>query len=526
MDHPLYTPDPRDASVIFLRHDTLRMCEWPDLLMLPGEDGREHGKCGCVDAGGDGYDGPALDNYSRSCGWCCPVGSHLFAATVQEVVREYGPIHTFVYFKNAQDTFFNCGEFDIAKALLRDLPVATIFMGFQLQVSQLRKRTRGSGSQGVNLLVPLLPRHEALPEPDDERARCRPRKYLASFSGQLGYSPIREKVFQLNGSHPLFHVFRSDAFGGEDPEGYHAVLRNSVFGLVPRGDEHYTFRLTEVLAAGAVPVLIDDDFVAPYGLDGLEGWAVRLWEDKVHEAPGILSRIDNASICAMKEMGTQIWGYARDVRATIDGMMEGVRTVLPAARLAAATSTSTSTTLASSTLEVSRTSPTRRPEVSRSRGPVVIAANSSGSAGGGGDATTELLERYHASWLRGSWSSLTVYLLVSSSVWLLLVGCSSAVIFALKAWVAVPSLPGAGGRLDAWKANRYRELARSESPPGAQQSQWAAAASRPRDQTPAIHGPALGGRIAVGCHRAAAAAGRGALALAVNALATGRQQSL
>ncbi|CAK0884423.1 unnamed protein product, partial [Prorocentrum cordatum] len=193
MDHPLYTPDPRDASVIFLRHDTLRMCEWPDLLMLPGEDGREHGKCGCVDAGGDGYDGPALDNYSRSCGWCCPVGSHLFAATVQEVVRrlffsclrsgqdpgyrarvpppplldnltlwvaharsgyaglvrvgirgvaqsdkvwlsactssaphkitwviaekestisrEYGPIHTFVYFKNAQDTFFNCGEF-------------------------------------------------------------------------------------------------------------------------------------------------------------------------------------------------------------------------------------------------------------------------------------------------------------------------------------------------------------------------------------------------------------------------------
>jgi len=386
----------------------------------------------------------------------------------------------------------------------------------------------------VNLLVPLLPRHEALPETDDERAQCRPRKYLASFSGQLGYSPIRQKIFRLNGSHPLFHVFRTDTFGGEDPEGYHGVLRNSVFGLVPRGDEHYTFRLTEVLAAGAVPVLIDDDFVAPYGLDGLEGWAVRLWEDEVHEAPGILSRLDNASICAMKRKGADIWGFARDVRATVDGMMEGVRAVLPKAEPGAAAASSSTTAsagapeasgaspaAAAGAPEASRATAGLRPEVSRSGGPVVIAANSSDSVDGAGDGdvAAEPLERYHV-------RSLASYLLISSSVWLALVACSLAAVFALKASAAVPSLPGAGWRQDAWKANRYRELARSDGAPSPRQSQWAAAAPRSRDQLPAIHGPALGGRIAVGSRRSAAAAGRGAVAVAVNALATGSQQGL
>jgi len=45
---------------------------------------------------------------------------------------------------------------------------------------------------------------------------------------------------------------------------HHALLRGSSFGLVPRGHGVYSYRLTEVLLAGAVPVVLANGWVLPF----------------------------------------------------------------------------------------------------------------------------------------------------------------------------------------------------------------------------------------------------------------------
>ena len=49
------------------------------------------------------------------------------------------------------------------------------------------------------------------------------------------------------------------------------MLRDSAFGLVLRGDQRWSHRFTEVLKAGAVPVVLSDGLVLP--LTPLDDWA-------------------------------------------------------------------------------------------------------------------------------------------------------------------------------------------------------------------------------------------------------------
>ncbi|CAK0868112.1 unnamed protein product, partial [Prorocentrum cordatum] len=101
-----------------------------------------------------------------------------------------------------------------------------------------------------------------------------------------------------------------DAFcGGEDQKAYDDVLMDSVFGIVPKGSEHYSHRLTEVIAAGAVPVIINDDFLAPYALGDVDKWAVRVPEFTVGLMPAKLESMSNASICEMKRRGAGLMHF-------------------------------------------------------------------------------------------------------------------------------------------------------------------------------------------------------------------------
>ena len=60
---------------------------------------------------------------------------------------------------------------------------------------------------------------------------------------------------------------------------HHADLQRSLFGLVPRGHGVYSFRLTEVMLAGAVPVIMSNGWVLPFSefLDW-DAFSVRLDE--------------------------------------------------------------------------------------------------------------------------------------------------------------------------------------------------------------------------------------------------------
>ena len=45
---------------------------------------------------------------------------------------------------------------------------------------------------------------------------------------------------------------------------YTEMLRNTSFSLVMRGDNLYSYRLLEVLSAGAIPVIFSDTWVLPF----------------------------------------------------------------------------------------------------------------------------------------------------------------------------------------------------------------------------------------------------------------------
>jgi hypothetical protein len=280
--------------------------------------------------------------------WCCPQGTDAAIDTIKAISSKVPPGKTFVYFKNAQDTYADCDEFSRATSSLQGAGADVVFVGFQLQQSQLARTgaPRKSGPPpawpGVNLLVPLLPEHSEMPEGDVHRLACHERHWLASFSGHRSVG-LRDKLFNLKYRHPRIHIHESAEFGDEDPLGYESLLRDSVFAYVPRGDEHYTFRLTEVLAAGAIPVVFDDDFVAPFNNDDMNTWAIQMPESYIPASPMMFDLMSNETICSLKRNGTAIWHRAQNISTMVFGMLEGLQ------RARATSSSTTTTTTASGT---------------------------------------------------------------------------------------------------------------------------------------------------------------------------------
>jgi Exostosin family len=130
---------------------------------------------------------------------------------------------------------------------------------------------------------------------------------LFSFVGS-STARCREPLYAL--SHPDGVVERSEGFALWDNRAagfanwrasYLSTLHRSRFVLCPRGRGTSTFRLYETLAAGRVPIIISDDWVAPTGPDW-HSFAIR-WPEGV--TTGLLetmqeheSRWDGMSVAA------------------------------------------------------------------------------------------------------------------------------------------------------------------------------------------------------------------------------------
>merc|ERR1712129_90038 len=105
---------------------------------------------------------------------------------------------------------------------------------------------------------------------------------------------------------------------------YSTVMQKSTFGFAPRGDAHFSYRITELLAAGTIPIVIDDDFMPPYGTDNITAWAVLLPEANIEHAESILTNISAREICEKKQEGANIYAKARSVEAMLEAMLVGL----------------------------------------------------------------------------------------------------------------------------------------------------------------------------------------------------------
>lgn len=109
---------------------------------------------------------------------------------------------------------------------------------------------------------------------------------------------------------------------------YEEVLADSVFALVPRGDDKYSYRFSEALSAGAIPVVHADDWVLPFRPE-LVDWnecAVILPEkDAGRPALAILDAMPTQERCRRRKRCLEIYDrYVESPEKVLAGIVEGM----------------------------------------------------------------------------------------------------------------------------------------------------------------------------------------------------------
>jgi len=172
--------------------------------------------------------------------------------------------------------------------LFRQLPTSThlIYVGFGFPEETRKKQLI---SPQVSLLSISAEPHELLPEADmgfpppsinaltltyqerldietcaSESLQSRP--FLLSFIGhdRKGFSK-REELFKLHNDKDII-VMPTDAFHAkyQGKHTYDSVMRQSRYAAAPRGHSLFSYRFTEALSAGAIPIVQADNWVLPF----------------------------------------------------------------------------------------------------------------------------------------------------------------------------------------------------------------------------------------------------------------------
>jgi hypothetical protein len=120
---------------------------------------------------------------------------------------------------------------------------------------------------------------------------------LYSFIGAATHK-VRKNLFQMKHDkqtimirRDIFHLSQKDLeLRKKNAKEYKDILSRSRFALCPRGAGAGSFRLWESLQAGAIPILISDDYLLPPGFN----WPtciIRIKEKDIAKIPELIARI-------------------------------------------------------------------------------------------------------------------------------------------------------------------------------------------------------------------------------------------
>lgn len=137
-----------------------------------------------------------------------------------------------------------------------------------------------SKQQGV--MMPLI----CMPHPYKFKS---PKKWYASFVGSQTH-PIRDHVTALKNVDGYFI-----SFDRMDIETYCRILHESIFALAPRGYGANSFRCSEGIQYGAIPVIITDELIQPFDAD-YDDFAVVIKGDEAQHIEQILQDIEPEEI--------------------------------------------------------------------------------------------------------------------------------------------------------------------------------------------------------------------------------------
>jgi hypothetical protein len=133
-----------------------------------------------------------------------------------------------------------------------------------------------------------------------------------------------------NGRDVLFlskNVFRDEYFFLT----FHESQKKSKFGAAPKGDNLYSYRFTEVLSSGAIPVVHADDWVMPFHkalFDWSEMCAIVIPENQVYHTEKILRSISIEERCRRQRNCLKIYHkYFRTPQGTVGGIIESLERI-------------------------------------------------------------------------------------------------------------------------------------------------------------------------------------------------------
>jgi hypothetical protein len=146
------------------------------------------------------------------------------------------------------------------------------------------------------------------------------RPYFILFSGNFR-ADTRQQLRRLHNGRDIY----MDTAPPTNEPSMGAALLKSIFALTPRGDNLFSYRFTEVLSTGAIPVVHADDWMLPFDAPLVDWHAivVRIPENRVNETVDILRAIPPARRCEMRRRGFAFWQtYMKDGDAVIRGIVD------------------------------------------------------------------------------------------------------------------------------------------------------------------------------------------------------------
>jgi hypothetical protein len=172
--------------------------------------------------------------------------------------------------------------------------------------------------QDFGLPPPVLKKCDLTKEQRNEIYTCEAeekRSVLLSFVGNIFRKHCRRLLVKLNNDKDVI-VKRGIA---EPPQ---TLALASIFGAAPRGDNLFTYRFTEQLSCGTIPVIYADGWVLPFRLDWSEA-AVIIPERNASLSVVILKAIPKEQRCRMRQRGLEIYEkYMKDAKGTIQGVVD------------------------------------------------------------------------------------------------------------------------------------------------------------------------------------------------------------
>lgn len=152
---------------------------------------------------------------------------------------------------------------------------------------------------------------------------CQPSQYadaskkktiFASFIGNRTH-PIRDKILSISNS----DYYVSDV--NKSPEAYFDILSSSIFSLCPRGYGFSSFRISESIQCGAIPIYISDTFIIPHNVDFNE-YGILVHESELDKLPEILNNISPLEIIDKQDKLKRIYADLYTYKGSFDRIIK------------------------------------------------------------------------------------------------------------------------------------------------------------------------------------------------------------